>query len=85
MAEALGGQILITDDVREHAEPRLDWSFLDAGLFWLRGFPESWRHYEVSWDKPQRARGSALKQPGRRRLSSGTLSVPACDGSLTMH
>jgi class 3 adenylate cyclase/tetratricopeptide (TPR) repeat protein len=50
MAEALGGQILITDDVREHAEPQLDWSFLDAGLFWLRGFPESWRLYEVSWD-----------------------------------
>jgi class 3 adenylate cyclase/tetratricopeptide (TPR) repeat protein len=50
MAEAVGGQILITDDVRKHAEPQLDWSFLDSGLFWLRGFPESWRLYEVSWD-----------------------------------
>ena len=50
MAEAVGGQILITDDVRKHAEPQLDWSFLDSGLFWLRGFPESWRLYEVSWN-----------------------------------
>ena len=50
MAEAVGGQILMTDDVRKHAEPQLDWSFLDSGLFWLRGFPERWRLYEVSWN-----------------------------------
>ena len=50
MAEAGGGQILITDDVRKEADPQLDWSFLDSGLFWLRGFPERWRLYEVSWN-----------------------------------
>ena len=49
MAEAVGGEILITDVVRERAEPHVDWSFLDSGLFWLRGFPERWRLYEVSW------------------------------------
>ena len=47
--EAVGGQILATDEVRKHAEPQVDWSFLDSGLFWLRGFPERWRLYEVSW------------------------------------
>ena len=36
--------------MRKHAEPHLDWSFLDSGLFWLRGFPERWRLYEVSWN-----------------------------------
>ncbi|HEY6687705.1 MAG TPA: AAA family ATPase [Propionibacteriaceae bacterium] len=50
MAEAVGGEILITDVVREDAEPQLDYSFLDSGLFWLRGFPERWRLYEVSWN-----------------------------------
>ena len=45
----MGGQILATDEVRKHAEPEVDWSFLDSGLFWLRGFPERWRLYEVSW------------------------------------
>jgi class 3 adenylate cyclase/tetratricopeptide (TPR) repeat protein len=50
MAEAVGAEILITDVVRERAEPHVDWSFLDSGLFWLRGFPERWRLYEVSWD-----------------------------------
>ena len=50
MAEAAGGQILTSDEVRKHAEPQVDWSFLDSGLFWLRGFPERWRLYEVSWN-----------------------------------
>jgi class 3 adenylate cyclase/tetratricopeptide (TPR) repeat protein len=50
MAEAVGGEILITDEVRKDAEPQLDYTFLDSGLFWLRGFPELWRLYEVSWN-----------------------------------
>jgi class 3 adenylate cyclase/tetratricopeptide (TPR) repeat protein len=49
MAQAVGGQILTSDEVRKQAEPDLEWSFLDSGLFWLRGFPERWRLYEVSW------------------------------------
>ena len=49
MAEAVGGQILTSDEVRKNAEADLDWTFLDSGLFWLRGFPERWRLYAVSW------------------------------------
>jgi class 3 adenylate cyclase/tetratricopeptide (TPR) repeat protein len=61
MSEALGGEILTTDEVRKLVEPRLDWSFLDAGLFWLRGFPERWRLYEVSWnDASASARPAAV-------------------------
>ena len=60
-AEAVGGQILISDEVRKHAEPYLDWPFLDSGLFWLRGFPERWRLYEVAWsDVAATARPSAM-------------------------
>jgi class 3 adenylate cyclase/tetratricopeptide (TPR) repeat protein len=50
MAEAVGGQILTSDEVRNLAESEVDWSFLDLGLFWLRGFTERWRLYEVSWN-----------------------------------
>ena len=50
MVEAVGGQILTSDEVRKHAEPQMDQSFLDLGLFWLRGFPERWRLHEVSWN-----------------------------------
>ena len=49
MVEAVGGQILTSDEVRKYAEPQVDESFLDLGLFWLRGFPERWRLYEVAW------------------------------------
>jgi class 3 adenylate cyclase/tetratricopeptide (TPR) repeat protein len=49
MAEAVGGQIRTSEEVRRQAESQLDWSFRDSGLFWLRGFPERWRLYEVAW------------------------------------
>ena len=61
MDEAVGGQILTTDEVRKHAGPQVDWSFLDSGLFWLRGFPDRWRLYEVSWsDTSASTRPSAV-------------------------
>ncbi|MGH3337972.1 MAG: ATP-binding protein, partial [Propionibacteriaceae bacterium] len=64
MAEAVGGQILTSDEVRKHAELQVDWSFLDSGLFWLRGFPERWRLYEVSWNHTSAAaRTSTVPAP----------------------
>ena len=61
MAEAIGGQILTSEQVRKHAEPQVDFSFLDSGLFWLRGFPDRWRLYEVSWNHTSAAaRSSAM-------------------------
>jgi class 3 adenylate cyclase/tetratricopeptide (TPR) repeat protein len=86
MAEAVGGEILITDEIRKDAEPQLDYSFLDSGLFWLRGFPELWRLYEVSWnDTSSGPRPGAVPTPltafverdaeraGLRRLVDDTL------------
>ena len=64
MAEAGSGQVLTTDDVRKFAQPQLNVSFSDWGLFWLRGFPESWRLYEVSWnDTEAGVRPSAVPEP----------------------
>jgi class 3 adenylate cyclase/tetratricopeptide (TPR) repeat protein len=64
MAEAGGGQILTTDEVRKYAQPQVNLSFVDGGLFWLRGFPESWRLYEVSWtDTAMSVRPSAVPAP----------------------
>jgi class 3 adenylate cyclase/tetratricopeptide (TPR) repeat protein len=47
-AEAAGGQILVSDVVRQQAEPVGEWRFVDSGLFWLKGFDERWRLFEVS-------------------------------------
>jgi class 3 adenylate cyclase/tetratricopeptide (TPR) repeat protein len=64
MTEAVGGQILASDEVRKYSESQVDWSFLDSGLFWLRGFPERWRLYEVSWNHTSAAvRTGAVPTP----------------------
>ena len=47
-AEAAGGQILVSDVVRQQAEPKAKSRFVDSGLFWLKGFDERWRLFEVS-------------------------------------
>jgi class 3 adenylate cyclase/tetratricopeptide (TPR) repeat protein len=61
MDEAVGGQILTSDEVRKHAAPQVNWSFLDSGLFWLPGFPDRWRLYEVCWsDNTASARPGAV-------------------------
>ena len=82
MAEAAGGQILTSDDVRKQAEPQVDWSFLDSGLFWLRGFPERWRLYEVSWnDSAAGARPTAVSArltPFVERDAERAMPAPTC-------
>jgi len=45
--KAHGGQILIASVVKDLAGMRPDLSYVDRGLFWLKGFPERWRLYEV--------------------------------------
>jgi class 3 adenylate cyclase/tetratricopeptide (TPR) repeat protein len=49
MAEASGGQVLVSPAVRDVVQPGGTWRFVDSGLFWLKGFPERWRLYEVAW------------------------------------
>ena len=58
-AEAAGGQIFVSDAVRQQVEPRAEWQFVDTGLFWLKGFDERWRLFEVSLgqDTPVQRRG----------------------------
>src|SRR3954452_1519923 len=49
MAEAAGGQVLVSATVRDAVQPGEMWRFVDSGLFWLKGFPERWRLFEVVW------------------------------------
>jgi class 3 adenylate cyclase len=51
MSEAAGGQILVTAAVREPVEATGAFSFVDRGLYWLRGFPDRWRLYELEWGR----------------------------------
>lgn len=45
--KARGGQILVANVVKDLAGVRPDLSYIDRGLYWLKGFPDRWRLYEI--------------------------------------
>ncbi len=47
--KARGGQILVSETVRDLAGPIPPTPLADRGLFWLKGFPDRWRLYEALW------------------------------------
>ena len=63
MAEAAGGQILVSRAVHDAVEPDSSWRCVDSGLFWLKGFPERWRLYEVAWTEAAMGRATTEAPP----------------------
>jgi class 3 adenylate cyclase/tetratricopeptide (TPR) repeat protein len=49
MGEAKGGEILLSEAVRKAAGEVPGASFVDRGLFWLKGLPERWRLFALEW------------------------------------
>ncbi|HEY7583010.1 MAG TPA: AAA family ATPase [Acidimicrobiia bacterium] len=47
--KAQGGQILISQLVHDLAGTLSSARIVDRGLFWLKGFPERWRLFEILW------------------------------------
>ena len=47
--KAQGGQILVSQVVQDLAGTLGDTRIVDRGLFWLKGFPDRWRLFEVLW------------------------------------
>jgi class 3 adenylate cyclase/tetratricopeptide (TPR) repeat protein len=47
-AKARSGQVLVSEAVRGQATTCNDWTFVDRGLFWLKGLREQWRLYEAT-------------------------------------
>jgi predicted ATPase/class 3 adenylate cyclase len=47
--KAQGGQILVSQVVCDLVGSLPDTRIVDRGLFWLKGFPDRWRLYEVLW------------------------------------
>ena len=58
-AKAQGGQILVSQIVNDLAGSLKETRIVDRGPFWLKGFPDRWRLFEVLWrdgeDRPARA------------------------------
>ncbi|HEX9763141.1 MAG TPA: AAA family ATPase, partial [Acidimicrobiia bacterium] len=49
MDKAQGGQILVSQIVHDVAGTLGEARIVDRGLFWLKGFPDRWRLFEVLW------------------------------------
>ncbi len=49
MAEAAGGEILASEAVREAVRDLPELTFVDRGLFWLKGLPDRWRLFALEW------------------------------------
>ncbi len=47
--KAQGGQILVSQVVQDLVGTLADTRIVDRGLFWLKGFPDRWRLFEVLW------------------------------------
>src|SRR4029450_5480306 len=47
MSEPVAGRIMLTAAFRDAVAATGTFSFVDRGLYWLRGFPDRWRLYEA--------------------------------------
>ena len=47
-AKARSGQVLVSEAVREGSGAVGDWTFVDRGLYWLKGLRERWTLHEVT-------------------------------------
>ena len=84
--KAQGGQILISQLVHDLAGTLNNARLVDRGLFWLKGFPERWRLFEILWrDKEHSNRitretkagsAAAFDLDTRRRLGTGGWQIP---------
>ena len=68
-AKARSGQVLVSEAVRAEASRSAGWTFVDRGLFWLKGLREQWRLHEATSGEAARER---RRSTGERRSSTGT-------------
>jgi class 3 adenylate cyclase/tetratricopeptide (TPR) repeat protein len=65
VAQAAGRQILLSETVRDLIADEFTGEIADLGLFWLKGFPERWRLYELRWTGEPGNRRPLLGLPAR--------------------
>src|SRR5207302_6146607 len=59
-SRAKGGEILVSEIVRQLAGSGPEFTFVDRGRYRLKGFPDRWHLYGVSYDTARRADSGAV-------------------------
>ncbi len=80
MAEAIGGQILTSEQVRKHAEPQVDLLFSTQGCSGCAGSRTAGGYTRCPGTTRQRPRGQVLCLPGSHPSLRGMPSGPVCAG-----
>ncbi len=74
--KAQGGQILVSQVVHDLAGTLGDTRVIDRGLFWLKGFPERWRLFEVLWREQDSETTRATKEIRAASAAAFDLDTP---------
>ena len=80
--KAQGGQILVSQVVHDLAGTLGDTKIVDRGLFWLKGFPERWRLFEVLWRDKEAAEGRASRETRAASAAAFDLASPRASGPV---
>ncbi len=80
--KAQGGQILASQVVQDLAGSLGDTKIVDRGLFWLKGFPERWRLYEVLWREKEAAEGRISRETKAASAAAFDLDAPRASGPV---
>lgn len=81
-AKAHGGQILVSQIVNDLAGTLSDSRIVDRGLFWLKGFPDRWRLYEVLWRDRDAQTDRTPKDMRAASAAAFDLDMPRATGPI---
>jgi len=81
-AKAQGGQILASQIVHELAGTLAETRIVDRGLFWLKGFPDRWRLFEVLWRDKDGKTERATKEIRAASAAAFDLGMPRAEGRV---
>ncbi|HSJ71437.1 MAG TPA: AAA family ATPase, partial [Acidimicrobiia bacterium] len=81
-AKAQGGQILVSQIASDLAGSLGKTRVVDRGLFWLKGFPDRWRLYEVLWREKEAAGDRLSREVKAASAAAFDPATPRSEGPI---
>ena len=81
-AKAQGGQILVSQIASDLTGSLGKTRVVDRGLFWLKGFPDRWRLYEVLWREKEAAGDRLSREVKEASAAAFDPATPRSEGPI---